>query len=158
MEVISDKKLYDEIWDKVYEKFCFKPSTDTNINTFDFNIPCQCYKLNKYWEVKQEKVISKIFQTVGDEDIYALDWQHEAYVFKPSEYIYGLEKEYVDNENKKHFFPGYYPDGDYHFFISKNFSYGLLGNPWKNEIYVFGDCLLKEFKKYINELEITECN
>ena len=29
------------------------------------------------------------------------------------------------------YFPEYYPDGDYHFFVSKEWSFGLYGHPWK---------------------------
>lgn len=53
------------------------------------------------------------------------------------------------------YFPPFYPDGDYYFFIDESFEFGLLGHPWRQEIWIFGEPLLTEFKKVHTELGWT---
>ncbi len=45
-------------------------------------------------------------------------------------------------------------NGEYNFFVSKDFSYGLLGHPWRKEIYVFGDVLINKFENQKDILNI----
>ena len=42
------------------------------------------------------------------------------------------------------------------FFVSKDFRYGLLGHPWRKEIYVFGDTLIEQFKQNEELLNIIQ--
>lgn len=53
-------------------------------------------------------------------------------------------------------FPTYYPNGDYRFFIACDFSCGILGHPWRKELWVFGEKLIEEFRKKKNKLNISE--
>ena len=46
---------------------------------------------------------------------------------------------------KNVYFPSYYPNGDYHFFIDKDWSFGMFGHPWKQEIVVWGKELIEMF-------------
>jgi hypothetical protein len=41
-----------------------------------------------------------------------------------------------------------YPDGDYHFFIAKDFSWGILGHPWESTITIYGEKLIRFFSEY----------
>lgn len=54
------------------------------------------------------------------------------------------------------FFPSYYPNGDYHFFASFDWTIGLYVHPWKEEIIVVGEQLIQEFEKARKILNITE--
>ena len=45
------------------------------------------------------------------------------------------------------YFPTYYPDGDYYFFIDSTWNCGIFGHPWRNEIIVMGKELIKRFEK-----------
>lgn len=41
-----------------------------------------------------------------------------------------------------------FPNGDYYFFIHKDFEWGYLGHPWERTITVFGKELIKGFEKH----------
>lgn len=84
-----------------------------------------------------ETSILKAFQScTGEQDvIYAFDWQHDGYIFSPHQTM-----------PKDEF--GEWPvpvflNGDYYFFFHQDFSWGLLGDPWKCTITVFGEELLE---------------
>ena len=155
MKVILDEKIYNDIWNKVNNKFKFKLSTDINVNPFEFDINYTSYKLNDVWTEEQEKIVNDIFKEISNDDIYALDWQHDCFEFNPKEEIPFYYQYHDDNRSVEVYFPSYYPNGDYHFFISKDFSYGLLGHPWRKEIYVFGNNLIDKFAEK-DELNIEE--
>ena len=55
------------------------------------------------------------------------------------------------------YFPEFYPNGDYYFFIAKDFRWGYLTHPWLKKAWVFGDNLMRLFQKYSNELSFIEC-
>ncbi|MFX3640069.1 MAG: DUF2716 domain-containing protein [Candidatus Pristimantibacillus sp.] len=40
-----------------------------------------------------------------------------------------------------------YPDGDYHFFIARDFSWGILGHPWEKTITIYGEKLISYLLK-----------
>ena len=46
----------------------------------------------------------------------------------------------------------YYPDGDYHFFVSKDWAFGLYGHPWRKELIVVGEGLIAAIEKKRVEL------
>lgn len=156
MKVILDEKLYNKIWDKIYNEYKFCPSINNTVIPFEFNVEYVCYKLNSYWNMEQEKAVNNIFKSLSNDDLYALDWQHDCFEYNPNENI-ELGYHYYDKDRRVEvYFPSYYPDGDYHMFLSKDWSYGVLGHPWRKEIYIFGKKLIKEFKKMENELDITK--
>lgn len=153
MKVIVEKDL-SNIWDKFYEKFKFNPSVGVDEIPFQFDINYKVYKLKSVWTERQEKIVNNILKKVSNSNIYALDWQHDCFEFNPQEEI-PLYYRYHDNDrNCEVYFPSYYPNGDYYFFLSKDLSYGLLGHPWRQEIYVFGESLIGGFEKQIGELDI----
>ena len=156
MEVITDRKIYNEIWSKVEKSFKFSSSIETNVNPSEFYIYYKCYKLNNVWTEEQEKIINKILSEISNDDIYALDCQHNCFVFNPNEEILFGYHYHNANRDVEVYFPTYYPDSDYHLFISKDFSYGLLGDPWKEEIYVFGNELISKFENKKEELNLTK--
>lgn len=156
MKVILDEKLYDEIWNRIEKEYNFYPSEYKKINTFEFNIENICYQLNSYWSAEQEKIVNDIFKKISNDDLYALDWNHEFFEYNPNENI-ELGYHYHDNDRDVEvYFPSYYPDGDFHMFLSKDWSYGIFGHPWRNEIYVFGKKIINEFENREKELNITK--
>ena len=80
--------------------------------------------------------------------LYALDWQHSAFLYDP-----GKDEEQksvrLEDENGEFWaeFPFVYPDGDYYFFLDEDFRFGYLGHPWRNEIWAFGEKLLPELER-----------
>ncbi len=154
MKNILDEILYNNIWDKIDEEFKFTPSVDIDVESFKFKTNYKVYKLQSIWNEEQEKIVNDILKEMANEDIYALSWQHDGFEFNPSEEI-ELDYHYHDDtRNSEVYFPSYYPNGEYNFFISKDFSYGLLGHPWRKEIYVFGDTLINKFENQKDNLNI----
>lgn len=150
MRVILDREHYNMVWERVYEDFSFCPSVDTHITPFQFKMNYQVFNLSQLrWDMAEE-IIEKILRSVSDQEIYALDWQHDAFLYLPGE---NREEVWYDAERKCHvYFPTYYPDGDYYFFIAQDYSYGILGHPWRKELYFFGEKLLAELEKYSDQL------
>ena len=158
MKVILDKKIYNEIWDKIYKDFKFTPNTDTSIKTFEFPMHNEQFNLKSFWNEEQEKIVNTIFKELSDDDIYALEWQSDCFEFNPNENI-EYEYHYHDDErNVEVYFPTYYPDGDYYFFIAKDFSYGMFTHPWKKQIYIWGEKLINKINQNVDILNLEKIN
>lgn len=155
MKVISDEKLYNEIWGKIRNDFIFFPASFID-QTKSSKMKYKVYKLKNYWAEQEEKIVNSIFIEMSADDIYALDWQHDCFEFNPKEEVPLFYHYYDKDRDCNVYFPSYYPDGDFHFFISKDWSYGLLGHPWRKEIYVFGSELIKKFETKIDELHLKK--
>lgn len=156
MKVILDKS----IWNRVFDFFEFDSQSGFRFvkKGLELNVNYNVYKLGNVWTEEQEKIVNDVFKEMSNEDIYALDWQHDCFEFNPNEQI-PLDYQYHDDDrNCEVYFPSYYPNGDYYLFISKDFSYGLLGHPWLKEIYVFGDELIKRFEEIKEKLNIVNKN
>ena len=144
MRVILDKNEYKFIWNKVYSKYRFDGSQDEWLSLPFVN---KKYTLSKIWTEEQEKMINGIFSKLCFKELYALDWQHDCFVFSPDEDI-PLNYCFFDKYRSCNvYFPSYYPDGDYYFFITTDWDSGLFGHPWRKEIFVMGDKLIEEFNK-----------
>jgi hypothetical protein len=156
MVKIIEHDLKNKIWDKIDKDFEFNPSINLDVIPFKFKIKVQCYTLDSFWTLKQEHLVNEIFKEISNEEIYALDWQHESFIFNPHEYRNFAREWYDESRDVNVYFPSYYPNGDYYFFIAKDFSYGLLGHPWRDEIYVFGDRLMELFESNKDALNITK--
>ncbi len=83
------------------------------------------------------------------EKLYALDWNHCAFLYDPRKDEEQRSEEQIDENGEKWFaaFPFYFPDGDYYFFLDEDFRFGYLGHPWRKEIWVFGAELLPGIEK-----------
>lgn len=88
--------------------------------------------------------------------MYALDWQHDCFVFSPNEDIPLYYWYHDTGRDCNVYFPSYYPNGDFYFFISLDWKIGLFGHPWNKEIYVMGEELINEFDRIKEKLDITE--
>lgn len=120
------------------------------------------------------KVKECFAETVREgERLYALDWQHSSFVFDPNAEPSGdppwlgdgnttgfpeppvcqfIHDERYLNGGYNAYYPTFFPDGDYHFFIEENLEYGLLGHPWRLEIWVFGERLISNIEKITGSL------
>lgn len=153
MQVILNKKEYNDIWDRIYSEYRFDQSREDWLILPLLN---KKYHISDIWTEEQEKTVNDIFKKVCSTKMYALDWQHDCFIFAPDEDIPLYHWYYDKDRDCNVYFPSYYPDGDYHFFISLDWSFGLFGHPWKNEIYVMGNELIKEFEKLKAQLNIAE--
>ena len=77
--------------------------------------------------------------TLKQEFIYALDWQHECYLFNPHAPI--------DKDEFGEWLVSVIPNGDYCFFIHQDFQWGLLGGPRQQTVTVFGSPLIRAIER-----------
>ena len=50
------------------------------------------------------------------------------------------------------YFPEFYPDGDYYFFVQRDLKWGYLGHPWRREIWLFGAPLVERLSPELEAL------
>lgn len=156
MVKIIEADLEDKIWNKIYKDYKFNPSINLDVIPFKFKFEVVCYALNSFWTLQQEHLVNEIFKEISNEELYALNWHHDCFIYNPHKYKNFTKQWYDESRDVNVYFPSYYPDGDYYFFIAKDFSYGLLGHPWREEIYIFGDALIELFKANEDALNITK--
>lgn len=159
MQVILDKELHDQLWDRMLGEYHFSPRWNPVKSPFSFPHPYQLYRLGEYpWTQEQETRINSIFETLVPQDgfLYALDYNHDCFTYNPRERI-PLYYHYYDEERDCNvYFPSYYPDGDFYFFIASDWSFGMLGHPWRKELYLWGDELIAHFKPLARYLDLKE--
>lgn len=153
MQVILNKNDYDAVWDKILLDFKFRSSEE---NWLSLPLTSKKYHLSEIWTEKQEKLINEIFKRSVQSQMYALDWQHDCFIYDPYEDIASGYFYFDEDRECNVYFPSYYPDGDYYFFISMDWKCGLFGHPWKSEIYVMGEPLIEEFDKLKDILKLSE--
>jgi hypothetical protein len=130
-------------WDRFERTFAFHPSTSqTDFPSIREPRPSITWHLhpspwNPHDEVALHHRLLAAFRacTAPEEAIYALDWQHACYWFRPHVpfdwYEFGQEWPVP-----------VLPNGDYSIFLSLDFSWGLFGHPWEWTICLFGAPLL----------------
>lgn len=135
------------LWNKMYDVYKFKPGTNHQCEWIQ--IPCESkvYYKDTHWTAEQESIINSCFEELTDDEMYALDWQHDCFTFLPKEHIPFEYEEYDSDRKCQVYFPTYYPNGDYHVFVDKEWKYGLFGHPWEHEIVVMGEKLIEMFEK-----------
>lgn len=152
--LLLNKIEMKKVWDWIYDTCHFSPSTDVGIVPFKLNFPHVVFTLGSYPDEKNEIVLQrKIMQclfacTDKNEMVYALEWQSSCYLFNP--HNPPTELNWLQTEGKDTYlcsFPFFYPDGDYYFFLAKDFHFGYFGHPWRREVWVFGDRLMNEVGK-----------
>ena len=134
------------IWKRIYKEFKFKLS----ISKFpSFKVPSpfitydishlfeEAIELSLYDAIEAEALNVFKDNTLANEYILALDWQHECYWVNP-------HLEFLKDQFGEWTVP-IVPNGDYYFFIQKDFKWGLLGHPWEKSITIFGETLINAF-------------
>lgn len=161
--LIDETKKYNLVWDRVYKELGFFPDSSYEGHSFEVKLP---FQINKEYEVfdidcdwadEADDLIREAFIncTKPGEKMYALDWQHSAFLYDPRN-ISEQQSIWVDDDScfdggYYGYFPDFYPDGDYYFFIDEEFRFGYLSHPWRREVWIFGEMLIKEFEKiYFN--------
>lgn len=159
MQVILDKELHDQLWDRMFGEYHFSPLWNPDKSPFSFPHPYRLYRLGEHcWTQEQESRVNGIFEALVPEDgfLYALDYNHDCFTYNPRERI-PLYYHYHDDERDCNvYFPSYWPDGDYYFFIAADWSFGMLGHPWREELYLWGDELIAHFKRLARYLDLEE--
>lgn len=139
----------ENVWDKVDQEFKFEPSV-SKFPGFHLPQPFRTYDVSNYFgtsvdidahddlEIKVLNAFQELTST--DEFLLALDWQHECFWINPFH-------EFPKNEFGEWPIP-LFPDGDYYFFIEKNFRWGYLGHPWERSISIFGFDLIAAIENH----------
>lgn len=166
---ILENEEYDKVWDRVFTEFKFQPSTELEQSPFQLSIPVNAYdiSISPIWSDNEHlnNIVKQGFiSCMGDADyMYALDWQHTCYRYNPNVTIPKENPTFINDTQYAHggyyaYFPEFYPNGDYYFFISVDFSWGYLTHPWLKKVWVFGESLMTYFHKYATTLEYIPCS
>ena len=163
--MILNDEQYKAVWDRVDNELKFFP----NCSNRNSKALCPPFVINKNYVVygientndnisQMNLLITNAFIkcTKPGECIYALDWQHSAFLYDPrnageQQSVFVSDERYTGGGYNA-YFPNYYPDGDYYFFISEDFRFGYLTHPWREEAWVFGDDLIEEFERFYKSI------
>lgn len=163
--ILDNTEEYDYVWDKIYADLGFKPSCEyrghsLNVTLpFSINAPHIIYAIenmsNSSLDNMEEIIRTCLINGSTNDEWYALDWNHSAFKFDPRNKEEMTSVKIIDNQylggEYNAYFPDFYPDGDYYFFIDTRFENGYLGHPWRQEVWIFGQTLIDEIKK-VSEL------
>lgn len=154
MRVLDDDEE-NRVWDQIFSEFDFEPaSVRKGVLPFRIEKEHRVYQLKKIWNEDEERLVNGLMCELGEEELYALNWQHDCFAFSPeTEYQYQLQW-YDEERGVNVYFPSYWPDGDYYFFLTKDFSTGFLGHPWRKEIWVIGKKMIEAFERVKDVLDI----
>lgn len=144
-----DKAEYDQVWDKFYDLFDFKPSINifpaikTTLPQLKLDIK-DCFS-SDFPIDKLEGLALRLFENIslpGDR-LYALDWQHECYDFDP--------RQEMDKDEFNEWTIPIFPNGDYYIFITKDFNNVWFGHPWEKTITLIGNNITGYGQKMMGE-------
>lgn len=155
MQIILDRDQYDAVWNKICHDFHFSPRDIDRSPWISFPTPSKRYRLNRLFSEEEENIIRSILCKVNPGEMYALNWQHDCFLYDPREEIPFGYWFYDATRNCNVYFPSYYPDGDFYFFASLDWSIGLYGHPWRKEMIVVGEALIREFDQVQHALPVT---
>lgn len=167
--MIENRDEYRAVWNHVYKELHFFPNSITDksnpkysIPPFKINKPHVVFDISHTCDHNFNNLIKNAFinASAPSGHMYALDWQHSAFLFNPRNDDEQKSK-WIENDNHfgggyNAYFPDFYPDGDYYFFIDEDFRFGYLGHPWRKEVWIFGESLIDEFEKIYKLLGWTK--
>ncbi|WP_238239674.1 DUF2716 domain-containing protein [Exiguobacterium acetylicum] len=138
----------EKVWHVIDQQFQFSPST-TVFPSFHAPSPFITYEVDYEKREEIERELKRILTelTVDGERVMALDWNHQGYWIDP-------RRPFLRNEEGDWMIPAV-PDGDYSFFIARDFRWGYLGHPWEGSITMFGEDMISAFQGtdiFMNEI------
>ena len=161
-KILSEAEC-DYVWDKVHAEFQFRPGNDSQIRPFVFKTPVDAYDISDSPLWRDDDVANEIIRAgfagcmQNDDYMYALDWQHTGFRYNPLitdalDYPVFVEDNRYAGGGYNVYFPPFYPDGDYHFFIGRDFTWGYLTHPWLKQAFIFGRQLMAYFSASAEKL------
>ena len=86
MHIISED-LQDILWKKLYDE-CKLVLRSGRLRKW-IRVPgkSSIYHKDSPWTEEQENLINSFLEELVDEEIYALDWQHDCFLFSPQEHL-----------------------------------------------------------------------
>ena len=124
----------DEIWDRFFEHFNFRPNED-RFPTIAEPVPSVTYSLLRDGQVDPNKIDSIILNAfreccIAGERIAWIDWQHICFWLYPEKL-----KDFQVIANSL-------PWGDYSIFLDPKFTFGIYGEPHEHSMCIFGGELM----------------
>lgn len=130
-------------WEYIYEQMQFNPRGEEKL--IDIPEPSRCYDISSYYDAgfredyynDLHEKIRQVFCIVTHkgERVIALNWQHDGYSFDP-------RLEFEKDEFGEWLVP-VFPNGDYIFFLTADFSNGIFCDGINLSICLFGDKMLQ---------------
>ncbi|WP_435107007.1 DUF2716 domain-containing protein [Nocardiopsis synnemataformans] len=142
-QLLSDPE-HDDLWDRFYERFSFKPSIEVYPGIRE-PVGSATWFLDRPNDPELEQVIVPEVLALArpDELLYWLDWNHTGYRFDPRR-VGGPGQPEVPGQ--------VFPDGDYYIYTTRDLRMGTFGHPWENTLCVFGRDLLDRVENGLTAL------
>ena len=107
--MLLNDEQYRNVWDWVYDTLHFCPSVDISVMPFVITAPYTVFDISRSDKISFDQfdhLITKAFIrcTIPGEQLYALDWQHSAFLFDPRD-PQQMESIYI--EDSRYFGGGY---------------------------------------------------
>lgn len=127
------------IWEFIYTELSFNP-IDRARPLIKLPFPNKSYDLsnlynkefdNTFFNKLEEKAIDLFLNIAKNERIYALSWQHDCYSFNPN---LPFEKDEFED-----WIVPIFPNGEYAFFITRDFKNGIFGDGVNMSMAFFGN-------------------
>ncbi len=143
---IIDSKKHNVLWDYVLNVLQFKPNASKE-GVIKLPHPSKKFNVAPFFDAGFSRELytdlhsktKTVLETIAkDEQIYALDWQHDAYEFDP-----GLAFEL--NESGEWLIP-VFPNGDLIFFLTTDFKNVIFGDGIHLEISISGEQIFRAFE------------
>ena len=151
---LLDEATEEMLWDKISGEFQFLPRcVKEPYPWIRLPSPSRAFPLQNVWNDEQEALVNSFFVHLGVSALKALDWQHDCFSFDPKDFGRLIREYHDDDRDCNVYFPSFYPNGDYHFFVDRDGKYALFGHPWLNEIVVCGQELIDLFEANREKLE-----
>lgn len=156
-KMLLSKENEDFVYNFLENELRFYPSSDVSSAWLPFSInrPFTVYDISQM----NENQITLLYETAPDalsnclkngHQLYSMDWNHSLVLYdprNPSKYQSDIEQEPRFNSKGIAYFGEFFPDGDYYFHIDRYGYFGYLSHPWREEVWIYGENLLKEFEK-----------
>ncbi|KZB87633.1 DUF2716 domain-containing protein [Amycolatopsis regifaucium] len=133
VETLGDSD-HRQVWHRFYADFAFRPSTNRfqwpGISEPPGSVTWSLTALDDDPEyLLLDRLVSVVRRglTACADELYALDWHHDAYRFPTAAEDWPLSP---------------FPDGDYYIYLTPDFRLGTFGHPWEYTLCVFGDELV----------------
>ena len=162
--VILGDPEYHDVWHRFDQEFRFAPASDRQARP-----PWRVRPRHDVYDLgattlmsddeRPKRIVRDAFvECLGtDEFMYVLDWQHTCFRYNPrieDRHVYPVfmpDERYLGGGYNV-YFPEFYPNGDYYFFLARDFRWGYLTHPWLHRAWVFGDPLRELFHDHADEL------
>jgi len=144
MNLTSD---YDKYWSEIDRVFDFRPGMSPSVRpgivepkgSVTFSLAPIFENQGATFAAGEAAINAEVLRALvavvpSDEDIVALDWQHQGCWFRP--HLYAVEQGTWPVPP--------FPNGDYYFLLTSDYATGTFGHPWEQSLCVMGSTFVAE--------------